>query len=69
MNRKLLRSKMVLFDDTNSSLAEALNISPQRLSAKINETDGAEFTQKEIKCISIRYNLTSDEIHAIFFAD
>ena len=42
---------MVLCGDTNVSLAEALKISPQRLSAKINEWEGAEFNQSEILII------------------
>lgn len=48
MNKKLLRSEMILHDDTNSTLANALGISPQSLSSKMNETNGAEFTQKEM---------------------
>lgn len=51
MNKKLLRSEMILHDDTNSTLANALGISPQSLSSKMNETNGAEFTQKEISKI------------------
>ena len=46
MNKKLLRSEMILHDDTNSTLANALGNSPQSLSSKMNETNGAEFTQK-----------------------
>lgn len=67
MNAKLLRSKMVLFDDTNNSLAEALGISAQRLSEKINERNGAQFTQGEIEIIRNRYSLNSQEVIDIFF--
>lgn len=67
MNSKLLRSKMVLHGDTNAKMAEVLNISAQRFSAKLNETNGAEFTQSEIEKIKIRYNLTPEEVNAIFF--
>lgn len=69
MNKKLLKSEMVLHDDTNSSLAEALEISPQTLSAKINETKGAEFTQREMKKIRTRYKLPDSKFLDIFFAD
>lgn len=69
MNKKLLRSEMVLHDDTNSTLATALGITPQSLSAKINETNGAEFTQGEIGTIRARYNLTDEKVIAIFFTD
>ncbi len=67
MNTKLLRSKMVLFEDTQGKLAEALGISQQRLSAKMNETNGAEFNQREIRIIRQRYNLTAEELSLIFF--
>lgn len=67
MNAKLLRSKMVLFGDTNNSLAEALGLSAQRLSEKINERNGAQFTQGEIEIIRSRYSLTSQEVIDIFF--
>lgn len=67
LNTRLLKSKMVLCGDTNVTLAEALKISPQRLSAKINEWEGAEFTQSEILIIKDRYHLTPEEVDAIFF--
>lgn len=58
---------MILHDDTNDLLAAALGITPQRLSAKINETGGAEFTQREIRIIKIRYRLTPEQVDNIFF--
>ena len=67
MDKFLLRSKMILFGDNNSLLAEFIGISKQRFSAKINETKGAEFTQSEIKKIKERYSLTAEEIECIFF--
>lgn len=66
VNSKMLRSKMVLFGDTNESLAEALHISKQTISAKI--TGKIDFWQTEIKEIALRYNLTPDEVDKIFFA-
>ncbi|MBN2851552.1 MAG: XRE family transcriptional regulator [Clostridia bacterium] len=67
MDIQKLRSKMVLHGDTNITLSKAIGISPQRFSAKINETNGAEFKQKEIAKIKTRYQLTSEEIDEIFF--
>ena len=67
MNTVLLKSKMVLYGDTNMTLGKALNIAYQTVSAKINNTNGAEFTQGEIKTIKQRYNLTATEIDEIFF--
>ena len=68
MNKNMFKSKMMLHGDTNASLAKAVGLSAQRLSAKINETKGAEFTQGEIQSIKERYNLTNDEVDNIFFA-
>lgn len=67
MNTTLLRSKMVLFGDNNSTLGEALGIAYQTVSAKINNTNGAEFTQGEITKIKRRYNLSPNEVDEIFF--
>lgn len=66
MNRKALRSVMVLHGDTNSSLAELLGISLQSVSNKLNE-NGSEFKQGEILKIKEHYNLTADQVEAIFF--
>ena len=60
---------MKWYGDRNEDLAKYIGISPQRFSAKLNETDGAEFTQGEIKKIIKKYNLTASEVMAIFFAD
>ena len=69
VNKNLLISKMKLFGDTQADLADALGISLARTNAKINETDGAEFTMGEIKIIKFRYHLTAEEVDAIFFAE
>ena len=58
---------MALHGDTGNDLAKALGLSPQRFSAKINEKNGAEFTQHEIQKIKDRYNLSAEDIEAIFF--
>ncbi len=68
MNKNLLESKMKLLGDTQSTLADAIGISLSRLSAKINEYEGAEFTQGEINSIKERYQLSADEVDCIFFA-
>jgi predicted transcriptional regulator len=66
MNTKALRSIMVLNGDTNSSLAQLLGISLQSVSNKLNE-NGTEFKQGEIAKIKERYNLTAEQVEAIFF--
>lgn len=68
MNKILFRSIMVLFGDTNASLSKYLGITEQSLSNKINE-NGTEFKQGEIAKIKARYNLDSDLVDRIFFAE
>ena len=68
MNKELLRSIMVLYGDTNKTLADYLGITAQSLSNKTNE-NGTEFKQREIRLIRKRYSLTSDQVDLIFFAD
>ena len=69
MNKKMYRSKMALFGDNNESTAKALGITPQRHSAKVNGTHGAEHTRAEIALLKERWKLTAEEVDAIFFAD
>ena len=68
MKKELLRSIMVLHGDTNKDLADYLGITEQSVSNKINE-NGTEFKQGEIRRIRIRYNLTSEQVDLIFFAE
>lgn len=67
MRKEVLRSIMVLHGDTNKDLADYLGISEQSVSNKINE-NGTEFKQGEIARIKTKYNLTSDQVDHIFFA-
>lgn len=62
-----LKAKMVEYGDTQAKLAEAVGISLSRLNAKLNGTDGAEFTLGEIKKIKKRYGLDAAQIERIFF--
>ena len=68
MNKNKLESVMRLHGDTGTSLALFLGIGRSTFSAKINETNGAEFTQSEINNIKEKYNLQPDELTSIFFA-
>lgn len=67
MNKLKLESVMKLNGDTGTSLALFLGIARSTFSAKLNETNGAEFSQKEILAIKEKYNLTADEVVSIFF--
>jgi hypothetical protein len=68
VNKNKYRSKMALFGDTNESVAKYLGITPQRNSAKVNGTKGAEYTQGEIAMLKSRWNLSPVEVDEIFFA-
>lgn len=72
MNKNLLKSIMALHGDTNKDLAVLLDKSKQSISNKINEVllpsgKRAEFTQGEIAKIKEKYNLTAEQVEAIFF--
>lgn len=67
MNSQMLRSIMVLHGDTNKDLAELIGKTEQSVSNKMNEK-GTEFTQGEIAKIKAKYNLTAEEVEAIFFS-
>lgn len=67
MNKKAYRSKMALLGDNNKSVAEALGIAPQTNSAKLNQTNGAEYTRREIAILKERWHLTAADIDFIFF--
>lgn len=67
MNKARLESVMKLHGDTGKSLAMFLGMARPTFSAKINETNGAEFTQGEICKIKEKYGLTPKEVTDIFF--
>lgn len=67
MNKPLLASFMAKNQDTQETLANAMGISLSRLNAKINERDGAAFTQSEIQFIIDRYELTDEDVMQVFF--
>lgn len=67
MDKAKLRSFIILNGDTQGTLAKELGCSQQTLSAKINEREGSEFTQSDIRIIKERYGLTPEQVDAIFF--
>lgn len=67
MNKAEILTEMVRYGDSQSTLAKAMGLSRTRLNAKINERDGATFTQPEISFICLRYNLSAQRIKEIFF--
>lgn len=67
MNKNLLESVMKAHGDTGTMLSQFLGIARSTFSAKINETNGAEFTQGEIFKIKEKYLLDANKVDAIFF--
>jgi hypothetical protein len=60
-------SQIVKHNETQVTVAKAMGLSLSRFNAKINEREGAEFTQGEIQFLIDRYQLTADAVKAIFF--
>lgn len=69
MNKYRLESVMRLNRDNGKTLSDYLGMARQTFSNKINNTNGADFTQKEISLIKKRYDLSASEVDAIFFDD
>ena len=67
MNKQKLVGIMYEHGDKQKDLADALGLSLSRLNAKLNETEGAQFTQHEIYVIKVRYDLTPEQLEEIFF--
>lgn len=66
MNKTKLKSIMVLHGHTNKDVADMLGISEQSVSCKLNE-NGTEFKQGEIRIIAEEYELSPEDVVAIFF--
>lgn len=69
MNKQRLESLMKLYGDTGQQLADYVGLSRSRFSCKINEKNGAEFTQSEIGRIKNKYSLSADDVDDIFFSN
>lgn len=67
INKRELEAVMKRFGDTGATLSAYLGIARSTFSAKINENNGAEFTQGEIAMIKQRYSLDAKDIDNIFF--
>ena len=72
MNPDYLKMVMRRNNDNLNDLASALNICSQSLYLKVRYIEKGierkqEFTQREIRAMAKRYNLTPDEIVNIFF--
>ena len=64
MNKNLLKSKMILNNDNNKTLAEKLKITSGTFSSKLNNKNN--FTLKEMNYIRVHYKLSDREFIEIF---
>ena len=67
MNKDKLIGKIKENGENQEVLAQAMGLSRTTLNAKINGR--ACFTQPEIMAIKKRYNLSDNDLNAIFFED
>lgn len=65
MNKNAFKSVMVLHGDDQKTVADALGISPQTVSDKLNGV--TDFKQSEIQALAERYKLTPAQVDEIFF--
>ena len=65
MNKNVFKSIMVLHGDTQKTVADALDVSPQTVGDKLNGL--TDFTQSEIQALAERYKLTPAQVDEIFF--
>lgn len=67
MNKDLLKGQIRSLGMTQSDVAEKIGISLSRFNAKINETDGAEFSLGEVQALKELLQLNPDKVNQIFF--
>lgn len=67
MNKNHFRSVMVLHEDTQKTVADALGVSEQTVGDKINGV--SDFKQSEIKILIDRWGLTPSQVDEIFFTN
>lgn len=73
MNKLELKSIMARHDESVPDLAKVINKTPQTVYNKMNEYEvngkKQEFTQGEIRKIADHYNMTAEQIKAVFFEE
>ncbi len=67
MNAPLLKGRMAELSMTQQSVAEKIGLSLSRFNAKLNGTQGAQFTLRDIQQLKTTLNLSAESIDAIFF--
>ena len=68
MNKDLLKGQIRSLGFTQGDIAEKIGVSLSRFNAKINETDGAEFSLGEVQALKDVLQLDSEKVNQIFFS-
>lgn len=69
MNKTILLASMKVYEDSIETLADELGISTAELEAKMDESNGLQFTKEEIVIIRERYALTDTQVLRVFFPE
>jgi len=68
LNTDMLKGKIRERAMTQESVAKSIGISLSRFNAKLNETDGAEFSLGEVKALVKVLSIGPEQRDQIFFA-
>lgn len=68
MNSSLLKGEIRANDMTQEDIAGKIGVSLSRFNAKLNHTNGAEFSLGEVRALKTVLRLNADKVDAIFFA-
>lgn len=68
MNSNILKGKMRERELTQSAVASTIGLSLSRFNAKLNNSDGAEFSLGEIRALKEFFNLDAAQVDQIFFS-
>ena len=67
MNRDLLKGEIRAKAMTQEAVANSIGVSLSRFNAKLNNTNGAEFSLGEVRAIKDLLRLSATQIDLIFF--
>lgn len=67
MNKDMLKGQIRSLGMTQGDAAEKIGISLSRFNAKINGTDGAEFSLGEVQALKELLHLNPEQVDQIFF--
>ena len=68
MNSNILKGKMRERNLTQGAVAATIGLSLSRFNAKLNNTDGAEFSLREILSLKRLFELDPAQVDQIFFS-